>query len=92
MSGKAAVRSLSVRPTAPYIALIKPLPSKLDMLVAMVAIKIGALRKVDERLHGGLARLVRSVRKSESFDGISMWEDTRPSKYFPRVSQLTGDG
>ena len=40
----------------------------------MVAIEIGELRKAVERLHGGGARLVRSVRISESFDGKSVWE------------------
>lgn len=40
----------------------------------MVAIEIGELRKAVERLHAGGARLVRSVRISESFDGKSVWE------------------
>jgi hypothetical protein len=40
----------------------------------MVAVEIGELRKAVERLHGGGARLVRSVRISESFDGKSLWE------------------
>ena len=40
----------------------------------MVAVEIGGLRKAVERLHGGGARLVRSVRISESFDGKSLWE------------------
>jgi acetylornithine deacetylase/succinyl-diaminopimelate desuccinylase-like protein len=40
----------------------------------MVAIEIGELRKAVERLHGDGARLVRSVRISESFDGESVWE------------------
>jgi hypothetical protein len=39
----------------------------------MVGIEIGELRKAVERLHGGGARLVRSVRVSESFDG-KLWE------------------
>ena len=39
----------------------------------MVAIEIGELRKAVERLHGGGARLARSVRISESFDGKSVW-------------------
>jgi hypothetical protein len=40
----------------------------------MVAIEIGKLRQVVERLHGGGARLVRSVRISQSFDGKAVWE------------------
>lgn len=40
----------------------------------MVAIEIGELRKAVERLHAGSARLVRSVRISESLDGKSSWE------------------
>jgi hypothetical protein len=40
----------------------------------MVAIEIGELRKAVGRLHGGGARLARSVRISESFDGKSVWE------------------
>jgi len=40
----------------------------------MVAIELGELRRAVERLHGGGARLVRSVRISESFDGKSVWE------------------
>jgi hypothetical protein len=40
----------------------------------MVAIELGELRKAVERLHGGGARLVRSVRISEAFDGKSVWE------------------
>ena len=40
----------------------------------MVAIELGELRRAVERLHGGGARLARSVRISESFDGKSVWE------------------
>jgi hypothetical protein len=41
----------------------------------MVVVEIAELRQAVERLHHeGGARLIRSVRISESFDGTSTWE------------------